>query len=70
MTFTELTKKIGNQIESNWHQHKNGGGWVENKSDVADSVYVGPDAFVSGDARVSGNAQVYGDARVYGDAWV
>ena len=82
MTFKEVKKVVAYAIESEWHQHQNGGGWVQ------DTAYVSGDACVSGNARVLGNAQVYddaevsgnacvygdaqvsGDAEVYGDAWV
>jgi len=81
MTFAELQVKIGQQVESEWHQHKNGGGLVHKKATIGASAYVGEnavvfsgqvfgDAWVSGDAQVSGNAQVFGDAGVSGNAWV
>jgi len=65
-----------NATVETWHQHPNGGGWVENTATVADSAYLGDssavygDAWVSGNAWVYGNAQVYGNARVYGNAQV
>ena len=80
MTFLELQEKIGTQNKADWHQHKNGEGWVHKEAQVNDSVYIGENAivfsgilygnaWVSGDAQVYGNARVYGDAQVYGDAW-
>jgi len=50
------------------HQHSNGGGWVADTADVADTAYVGPDAQVFDDALVYGNAKVIDDAQVYGNA--
>src|SRR5690242_9528515 len=44
-------------IPKGWHQHKNGGGLVQDTSLVEDSVYI------------SSDARVYGNARVYGDTW-
>ena len=81
MTFNELKAKLGdaNLLESDWHQHKNGGGWVQNSAHVDDTAFINEKAIVyclfgrprvSGDARVSGNAWVYGDAWVYGNARV
>lgn len=68
MTFEELKKIFPSANIDEWHQHSNGGGWVENTATVASSAYVGPDAQVYGEAQVCGEAQVYGDAQVYGKA--
>jgi hypothetical protein len=46
------------------HWHSNGGGWVDNRANVAASAYVGPRAAVYGNSTVSGNA------RIEGLAWV
>ena len=70
MTLDDLKKYFPNASLQNWHQHKNGGGWVENTAHVDDDARVSGDALVYGDARVSGAAWVSGDARVYGDAQV
>jgi len=67
MKFSELQEKIGTQIESDWHQHKNGGGWIHKSAKVDASAFIGGSAIVWG--QVSGDARVYGDARVSGDAW-
>ena len=48
---------------ADWHQHKNGGGWVYKTAKVEESAYLHPTSIVSGEARV------YGDARVSDDAW-
>ena len=52
MTLTELQKIFPSATAETWHQHPNGGGWVENT------------ARVSGDAWVFGDAQVFGDDKV------
>ena len=59
MTLQDLQKLFPEASESTWHQHPNGGGWVENTARVDASAYVGPDAVVYGDAWVFGNARVY-----------
>ena len=41
---------IANLLESEQHQHKNGGGWISNTAKVADTCYVGPHALVYGQA--------------------
>jgi hypothetical protein len=46
------------------HWHSNGGGWVDNRANVASTVYVGPRAAVFGNSTVTGNA------RIEGLAWV
>ena len=80
MTFNELKTKLRQPDlkETDWHQHSNGGGWVDNQATVEATAFIGPDAFVwalygkpqvSDDAQVFGDAQVSGDARVSGDAW-
>ena len=84
MSFQELANKFSLDLsdKKNWHQHKNGGGWVHNTAKVDDTVFIGEaavifsgnaqvsgDAQVFGNAQVSGNAWVYGDAQVYGNAW-
>lgn len=46
------------------HWHANGGGWVDNRANVAAGVYVGPRAAVYGNSTVTGNA------RIEGLAWV
>ena len=59
-----------------WHQHVNGGGWVQDNALVCDSERVCDNALVCGCAQVYGNARVYGcalvcgNARVYGNAQV
>jgi hypothetical protein len=40
------------------HWHSNGGGWVDNRANVAATAYVGPRAAVYGNSTVSGNARI------------
>ncbi|RVX45069.1 hypothetical protein EDD27_7846 [Nonomuraea polychroma] len=42
----------------NGHWHSNGGGWVDNRANVAATAYVGPRAAVYGNSTVSGNARI------------
>jgi hypothetical protein len=63
-TFKEVVQKfMPDAIESEWHRHSNGGGWVQNTAHVDAKAYVGPSA------RVCGDASVYGSARVCGGKW-
>ena len=77
MNFQELQSRLGLElIESEWHRHSNGGGWVQNTASVDETAYVSEFACVSGSAHVSGSARVggyacvSGSARVEGSAWV
>ncbi len=63
MTLAELQRIFPGATAETWHQHPNGGGWVENTALVSAS------ALVSGDAQMLGDAQVLGDARVSGGVW-
>ena len=40
MTFEELKRRVPDATVDTWHQHANGGGWVENSARVADSAVV------------------------------
>ena len=70
MTLEQLQVIFPSATEATWHQHNNGGGWVENTTEVAESAFIAETAQVYGDARVYGDAWVYGDAQVYSDAQV
>jgi Family of unknown function (DUF6055)/Cellulose binding domain len=52
------------------HWHSNGGGWVDNRANVASTAYVGPRAAVYGSSTVSGNARIDGLAWVNSGATV
>ena len=69
-TFENLKTQFPDAVESAWHQHTNGGGWVMNTARVDPSAFVGPDAVVHGYAVVRGNAVVLGNARVLANARV
>ena len=64
MTFEELQKIIHWAIESEWHQHQNGAGWVQNTATVAPTAYIGEFAIVYSEAQVCGEARVCGEAKV------
>ena len=56
-------------------RHANGGGWVDDRSTVDASVYVGPRAIVAGASMITGNARIDGyayvqDATISGNARV
>ena len=51
-----MRRDITTQVSG--HYHSNGGGFVENSANVADSVYVGKDAMILGNSTVTGNAVV------------
>ena len=53
-----------------WHQHKNGGGWVQDTATVEDDAFVGEFAVVSGSAWVCDSAMVSGSAVVCDSAMV
>ncbi len=55
---------------SEWHEHPNGGGKVENSAKVDATVYVGPKAMVLHNARVSGHARIEDFAVIREDAKV
>jgi hypothetical protein len=42
----KILSRIPRAIESEWHQHSKGGGWVQNTAKVAETVYVGQNALV------------------------
>jgi len=50
------------------HQHKNGGGWVANTTQVADSAWVGPDCAVWGTAVVGEKVLVTSKSMICGEA--
>ncbi len=76
VTFSDgiSIKKREVQTGANWwesyHTHPNGGGTVSDNANVADSVYVGPNAKVLGSAVVSGNARIEDYAVVQDNATV
>lgn len=57
-------------IESAWHQHPNGGGWVYEKAQVSDSAYVEDGSVVHGMAKVLDEARIEGSSKVKGTAVV
>ena len=52
MTFEELKKCVPDAIESEWHQHSNGGGWVQNTASVGEATYLNPHSIVSGTVKI------------------
>jgi len=71
------------QRSAEGHRHSNGGGFVSDIAEVAETAYVGPHAMVLGEARVEDNAcikesavvlgpgpVISGNAKVSGRAWL
>ena len=58
MTLEKLKSIFPNATAKTWHQHLNGGGWVQDTAKVDASAYVNVDCLVIGNARVSGDAWV------------
>jgi hypothetical protein len=54
MTLEQLQEIFPDATAETWHQHPNGGGWVQNTATVDESAYVGKNALVYGNAKVSG----------------
>ena len=69
-SFKALQLLFPGATKKTWHQHPNGGGWVENTAVVASTAFIDSNAQVFGNAKVYGNAQVFGNAKVYGNAQV
>jgi len=69
MTLDELQKRFPDATAETWHQHPNGGGWVENTAIVDATAYVGTGATICGDATIGGDAMIGGDARVTRGEW-
>lgn len=59
-------QQSGGYSKGRGHAHSNGGGWVADSANVADSVYVGPNAMVLGSATLTGNVRVEDYAIVAG----
>lgn len=59
-------QQSGGYSKGRGHAHSNGGGWVADGANVADSVYVGPNAMVLGSATLTGNVRVEDYAIVAG----
>ncbi len=69
MTFEELTKKFTVKlVESEWHKHSWGDGWVQNTVKVDETAFVGPNAIVCGNSKVLNKAMIFDNAIISGDA--
>lgn len=51
-------------LKSNGRIHANGGGWVSNAANVANTVYVAPRAMVMGNSNITGNVVIDNTAMV------
>jgi len=70
MNFEQLKKLFPTATKDTWHQHPDGGGWVENTASVDETAYIGPNAQVYMNAWVSENVQVCESAQVFCSAEV
>jgi hypothetical protein len=69
MTLEQLQQIFPGATADTWHQHPNGGGWVQNTAKVYETAWVGKDAVVYGDAVVLWNSSISGNARVLADGY-
>ena len=46
MTLEQLQNLFHDATSENWHQHKNGGGWIENSVNVSEDVRVGEKSII------------------------
>lgn len=65
MTLNQLQMVFFDATAQTWHQHSNGGGWVENTASVETAAYVSEDSFVYNHATVSGAVNIMHGSRVY-----
>jgi hypothetical protein len=67
LQFSELARRIHpaeGLVRKDWHQHSNGGGWVQKSAFVFLTAFVGPCAIVSGSARILDQASILDEASV------
>jgi|APGre2960657404_1045060.scaffolds.fasta_scaffold66253_1 hypothetical protein len=69
MDLEQLQQIFPGATADTWHQHPNGGGWVQNTAKVYETAWVGKDAVVYGDAVVLWNSSISGNARVLADGY-
>jgi len=70
MTIHDLKALLPWANLDEWHQHPNGGGWVENTASVDDTVCVGANAMVHEKAVVRDTVIINDHARISGNAIV
>ena len=58
MNFDVVKQKYPSAVETDWHQHTNGGGWVANSASVPESVHISECATVGYWATVGYGATV------------
>ena len=70
MTLEELQKIVPDATESTWHQHANGGGWVQNTALVANTAFVASTARIKDCARIGDYAEIRDYAEIGDYAWI
>jgi hypothetical protein len=58
MTLEQLQRIFPDATSDTWHQHPNGGGWVQNTAKVAETAYIGEYAIVVENAMEFENAKI------------
>jgi hypothetical protein len=62
-TFEELNSILGgNEVEGNWSQHENGGGWKYKSAVVEATAFLHPFAIVYG--KIGSGAEIGSDAKI------
>jgi len=70
LTNATPTEVVNSTPGSGWHQHSNGGGWVQDTTTIDSTAYVGPNARVQDTAQVRNYARIEDYAQVGGSAQV
>lgn len=58
MNFDIVKQKYPSAVETDWHQHLNGGGWVANSASVTETVTVPDSAVIGYRARIGDRANI------------
>jgi NDP-sugar pyrophosphorylase family protein len=57
-TIEQIIERFPGTTPVDWHQHPNGGGWVQKSCVVAEGVFVGPDVIIGGAYGIKGNVRI------------
>lgn len=66
MTLEQLQRIFPEATADTWHQHPNGGGWVQNTAKVEENAYVGKEVVIAGTAVVLWNSSISERTTIYG----
>ena len=64
LTNATVAEPTNGSRGTGWHQHSNGGGWVQDTATVDATAYVGPNAIVQDTAQVRNNARIEDYAQI------